>query len=70
MCGGGGYYGLKITAYGKKQKIGTVYSYESDASNVYTLYTYGKNGKLKKGTYYIRIESYSGGTGYFEIKWK
>ena len=67
----GGYGGLKISYYDKKRCIGYDILREGKTSNgIVKLYTLGKNYKLMKGTYYVKVESYKGGNGYFTVKWK
>ena len=69
LNGGGGYNGLNVYIYGKsglvkKEKI------KADAENtVITLSSKDLYGKLKKGTYYIKIQNASKGNGYFTVKW-
>ena len=70
LCNGSSLGGLRVTAYGKKGKIGSKIIYADAASSSFTLYTVGKGSKLAKGTYYLKVESYNGGNGYFTVKWK
>ena len=62
--------GLKVTIYDKKRQIYTRTLYSDSKSLTVKLYTIGKKNKLKKGTYYVKVESYKGGNGYFTVKWK
>ena len=63
----GGYGGIRVTAYyGKASTYRTIYSDTKSTS----IQLYNKGTKLKKGTYYIKVESYSKGNGYFTVKWK
>ena len=64
--------GVKVSFYKGKKRYGTSYiTYDNDhivttpfkASNT-------SGGKLKKGTYTIKIEPYNKATGYFQVKWK
>ena len=70
LNGGGNYGGIKITAYNKKGKIGSQIITADTPSSCFDMYTVGKRLKLAKGTYWIKIESYKGGNGYFTVKWK
>ena len=70
LNGGGSYGGIKITTYNKKGKIGSQIITADAASSCFDIYTVGKKLKLAKGTYWIKIESYNGGNGYFTVKWK
>ena len=67
---GGGYGGIKVTLYDKRGTIVSRTIYPTDGSLTISLYTWGKNNKLVKGTYWIKIQSYNGGNGYFTVKWK
>ena len=70
-CNDGGSYGAyKVTLYDKKGSIGTSYLYGDTASKTLNPYTIGKGSKLVKGTYWVKVESYTGGNGYFSIMWK
>lgn len=64
--------GLKVSFYKGKKRYGTQYiTYNNDkivTSPFYASNTYG--GKLKKGTYYVKVEPYNKATGYFQVKWK
>ena len=70
LCGAGSYVGgLKYTLYASYDTgTGTIYS--GLRTTPYKPYTIGMSPKLKKGTYYLKIESYKKGTGYYTIKWK
>ena len=69
-CNGGYYGAYKITLYDKRGSIGTFTLDEGTASRTISLYTIGKGDKLAKGTYWIKIQSEKGGSGYFTVKWK
>ena len=67
----GNYSGaVKITVYfpNKKSQYTTLYAGRSDSWWI----RYGTIGtkKARAGTYYVKIQSYNGGNGYFTIKWK
>ncbi len=70
LCGSGSYTGgLKYTLYASYDTGGgTIYDGGREIS--YKPSTIGLGSKLKKGTYYLKVESYKGGTGYYTIKWK
>lgn len=70
LCGSGSYTGgLKYTLYASYDTgSGTIY--DGVRKLPYKPYTIGMKPKLKRGTYYLKIESYNGGTGYYTIKWK
>ena len=61
--------GIRITFYDKRGKFGSRTYYEGEYNNMLELYTIPGN-KLRKGTYYIKVESINGGTGHFTLKWK
>ena len=61
--------GLKVTIYDKKRQLYTRKLYPNAKPLTVKLSSPGKK-KLKKGTYYIKVESYNGGNGYFTVKWK
>ena len=61
--------GLKVTIYDKKRQIYTRKLYPG-AKPLTVKLTSPSKKKLKKGTYYIKVESYNGGNGYFTVKWK
>lgn len=67
---GGGYGGIKVTLYDKRGSIGYRTIYPNDGTFKTSVYTLGKNNKLVKGTYWIKVESYNGGNGYFTVKWQ
>lgn len=64
--------GLKISFYqaGNSYASVTKYLSYSAPSGTIQLYTYGNNNKLAPGTYYIKVQKYNGGNGYYSIKWK
>lgn len=68
--GGGSYGGLKAGFYqsGKTYPATTANCYNEDGKEI-QLYTYGKGNKLAPGTYYIKVQKYSGGNGYYTLKW-
>ena len=68
--GGGNYGGIKVTLYDRKGTIGTKTIYPETATTTIKLYTLGKNNRLVKGTYKIKVQSYKSGNGYFSVKWK
>ena len=70
-AGEGGKYsgGLKVTFYDKKGSMGYSKINATYASKKVNLYTTNSGGKLRAGTYWIKVESYGGGNGYFTVKW-
>ena len=69
----GGYNGgIKVSVYsGSSSKaFGTAEYYYGYPESELTLYTSGYGGLLKKGTYYIKVQKYGCGSGYYKIKWK
>ncbi len=68
--GGGKSGGLKALFYqaGKSYSAASVNCYGDDQKSV-QLYTYGKGNKLAPGTYYIKVQKYSAGNGYYTLKW-
>ena len=69
ICGGCSYGGIKVTLYDKRGSFGSRILYPGE-SYTFKPYTLGKGGKLVKGTYRIKVQSYKGGSGYFTVKWK
>lgn len=70
MNGGGYYGGLKVSVVYPNKNVR--YSIlDAGYSTEYSI-TYGKYGttKARKGTYYVKVQSYNGGNGYFVLKWK
>ena len=67
---GGGNGGIKVTVINKSGSKFVDYIYPNQAKYETSIYTVGKNNKLAKGTYWIKIQSYNGGNGYFTVKWK
>ena len=68
----GGYSGgVKFAVYkrGSSYAFGSISAHET-ASGELKPYTFGKGGKLAAGTYYIKVEKYNDGNGYYSIKWK
>ena len=68
----GGYSGgIKFAVYkkGDSYPFGSRNAYDT-ASGELKPYTFGKGEKLAAGTYYIKVEKYSDGNGYYSIKWK
>lgn len=68
----GGYSGgIKFAVYkkGDRYPFGSRNAYDT-ASGEIQPYTFGKGEKLAAGTYYIKVEKYSDGNGYYSIKWK
>lgn len=68
--GGGSYGGLKAAFYqsGKSYPATSVNCYGEDSEEI-QLYTPGKGTKLAPGTYYIKVQKYSHGNGYYTLKW-
>ena len=68
--GGGSSGGLKAAFYqsGKTYPATSVNCYGDDGKEV-QLYTIGKGTKLATGTYYIKVQKYSHGNGYYTLKW-
>ena len=68
--GGGSSGGLKAAFYqsGKTYPATSVNCYGDDGKEV-QLYTIGKGTKLAPGTYYIKVQKYSHGNGYYTLKW-
>lgn len=70
LNGGGKYGGIKVTFYDKRGSIGSAIINPSTPSTTFELKTLGKNNRLVRGTYKIKIQSYKYGNGYFTVKWK
>lgn len=68
--GGGNNGGIKVTLYDKRGSMGSKIIYPETATTTLNLYTLGKNNRLVKGTYKIKVQSYKSGNGYFSVKWK
>lgn len=69
----GGYSGgIKLSVYsGSKTKaFGTAEYYYGDPNGTLHLYTSGYGDRLVKGTYYIKVQKYGSGSGYYKLKWK
>ncbi len=68
----GGYSGgVKFAVYkkGDSSAFGTKNIYDTSSGELQP-YTFGKGNKLAAGTYYIKVEKYGDGNGYYSIKWK
>lgn len=59
--------GFRVTAYYGKASTWRIIKAGTGTTKI-QLYNKGK--KLRKGTYYLKVESYNGGTGYYTIQWK
>lgn len=63
--------GLRISFY----KAGSSYAFGSQSFSAYTPsgtiqpYTYSYGKKLSPGTYYVKVQKYSSGNGYYKMKW-
>lgn len=69
----GGYSGgIKFSVYsGSKTKaFGTAEYYYGEPNGTLHLYTSGYGDRLVKGTYYIKVQKYGSGSGYYKLKWK
>lgn len=69
----GGYSGgIKFSVYsGSKTKaFGTAEYYYGKPNGTLHLYTSGYGDRLVKGTYYIKVQKYGSGSGYYKLKWK
>ena len=69
----GGYNGgIRISVFrsGKTKAFGSSDFYWDDPASTLQLYTSGYGGRLSKGTYYIKVQKYGCGSGYYQIKWK
>lgn len=71
---GGPSGGFRISVYsGSKTKaFGSADFYYGDPGDVMSLTTKINGvdtGRLQKGTYYVKIQKYGKGTGYYELKW-
>ena len=61
---------LAVTFYGARGQKLTDYVYGGSSKEL-SYYTIGLSGnRLKRGTYYIKVESKDCGNGYYTIKWK
>jgi hypothetical protein len=69
MSSGGGDGVVNISVYNKAGEIFTKNYYDGVFTETYDLNTSGLYGKLKKGTYYVRVKKISTGNGYFTLKW-
>lgn len=68
--GGGKNGGLKAVFYqaGKSYSAASINCNDSSQKSI-QLYTYGNGNKLAPGTYYIKVQKYSAGNGYYTLKW-
>lgn len=69
---GGGYGGIKIAFYqtGKSYPaFSQTYTYSTPGGTIQP-YTSGYGTKLAPGTYYIKVQKYGDGNGYYKIKWR
>ena len=69
LNGGGVYGGLQVSVYGKSGKIKSFNVLPDTPSMSVALSSKNLYGKLKKGTYYIKVQSKNTGNGYFALKW-
>jgi len=63
--------GIKMSVYRKgssKVQLSKKFAAGEDAYD-WNLYTIGNGGKLEKGTYYIKVQKYNYGTGFYSLKW-
>lgn len=69
---GGNYGGLKVSIYSGKSSyaFGTASFNYSMPNDTLAPYTYGMGEKLQAGTYYIKVQKYNDGNGYYKIKWQ
>lgn len=68
----GGYSGgIKVSVYSgnRTAPFGTAEYYYGDPSGTLQLYTSGYGDRLIKGTYYIKVQKYGSGSGYYKLKW-
>lgn len=68
---GGGNGGLKVSFYQGKNSYSSFtenFNYYNDSDTI-TLYTVGSS-KLAAGTYYMKVQKYNDGNGYYKIKWQ
>ncbi len=71
---GGPSGGFRISVYSgsKTKSFGSADFYYGDPGDVLSLTTKINGidtGRLQKGTYYIKVQKYGKGTGYYELKW-
>lgn len=69
----GGYSGgIKFSFYKKNSSkpSATAERYYGEPNGTWNLYTKGNNGKLAAGTYYIKVQKYGSGSGYYKLQWK
>ena len=69
LTGGGNYGGIKVTFYNKNSSFYKIISAGTGKATIQP-YTIGSGEKLKKGTYWVKVESYKNGTGFFKMTWK
>ena len=67
---GASYGGIKFTITGGKYTVGSVTQtlYYNKTESLVSLNT-NNTGYLYPGTYYIKVQKYNGGNGYYNIKW-
>lgn len=63
--------GVKVSVYkkGSTNPMMTKKFASGTSSHDWKIYTKNNGGKLKKGTYYIKVQKYNYGTGYYSFKW-
>lgn len=66
----GGSGTIKITAYFPKGKAQSITARAGDSGKFYIRYGTVGTKKALKGTYYIKVESKGGTSGYYTLKWK
>lgn len=67
----GGYSGgLKFTFYDSRGAFGTSECYYGEPNKTITPSTQYNGGRLAKGTYWIKVQKYGSGSGYYKLKWK
>ena len=65
----GSYGGIKIIFYSGSQKL-TNTIFDGSKATTITYYTIGMGQKLKKGTYYFKVQPYKKATGFFKLRLK
>lgn len=69
---GGNYGGLKVSFYSGKTSypfFSTTYNSTGTTASTVNLFT-NYSSKLAAGTYYIKVQKYDDGNGYYKIKWQ
>lgn len=69
---GGGYGGIKFAFYQAGRNypsFSQTYTYSSPSGSIQP-YTPGYGTKLTPGTYYIKVQKYGDGNGYYKLKWR